>query len=121
MYISECFLGDCTFYDEIESLLPCGANGFALGHAKYYCNRFDSMIDTFDDEVSSHIQFEDNDKKYITFILGEDMGTQVPKMHAGGYDRDGQEGRHDMRHPEAGRFRLASQLLRQDQVLQEDR
>ena len=59
-------MGDCTFYDEIEGLLPCGASGYALGHAKYYCNRFDSMIDTFDDEVSSNIQSEDNEQnKYV--------------------------------------------------------
>ena len=61
-----CFVGDCTFYDEIESLLPCGVSGYALGHAKYYCNRFDSMIDTFDHEVSSNIQSEDNEQnKYV--------------------------------------------------------
>ena len=66
-----CFAGDCTFYDEIESLLPCGVRGYALGHAKYYCNRFDSKIDTFDDEVSSHIQLEDNDKKYVLLIQGK--------------------------------------------------
>ena len=66
IYILVCFVGDCTFYDEIESLLPCGGSGYALGHAKYYCNRFDSMIDTFDDEVSRHIQFEDNEQnKYV--------------------------------------------------------
>ena len=61
-----CLVGDSTFYDEIESLLPCGVSGYALGHAKYYCNRFDSMIDTFDDEVSSNIQSEDNEQnKYV--------------------------------------------------------
>ena len=43
--------GGCDFYDEIENILSCGANGFAQGHAKHYCNRFDSMIDTFDNKV----------------------------------------------------------------------
>ena len=42
---------DCDFYDEIENLVSCGASGYAQGHAKHYCNRFDSMIDTFDDKV----------------------------------------------------------------------
>ena len=43
--------GGCDFYDEIENLVTCGANGFARGHAQHYCNRFDTMIDTFDNKV----------------------------------------------------------------------
>ena len=50
--ISEgCLRGDCEFYDEVERILPCGANGYVEGHAKHYCDRFDALIDTFNNKV----------------------------------------------------------------------
>ena len=48
---SECLEGDCKFYEEVERISSCGTNGYALGHAKHYCDRFESMIDSFDDAV----------------------------------------------------------------------
>ena len=44
--------GDCRFYSEcVESRIPCGAEGYALGYGLKYCNRFDQHRDIFNDEA----------------------------------------------------------------------
>ena len=51
LFSPDCLKGDCDFYDEVERIQTCGADGYVLGHAKHYCDRFDNMIDTFDKKV----------------------------------------------------------------------
>ena len=50
-YPKGCLRGDCAFYDEVERIVPCGADGYVLGHAKRHCDRFDARIDTFNNKV----------------------------------------------------------------------
>ena len=47
--------GNCDFYSQcLESRIPCGRDGYALGYGDHYCRRFGELRSDFNEVVSIH-------------------------------------------------------------------
>ena len=45
-------MGNCKFYNCVDSMVPCGDDGYAIGYGYRYCSRFTEHYDKFTDDVS---------------------------------------------------------------------